>query len=114
MILGRVVGEVWATVKDEKLEGARFLIVRQVDLQYKPTSNFVVAVDSLDAGPGEIVLVAQGSSARQTKATTSRPVDAVIMAIVDRIDVPAEDQVQKEYDKKRKEIEDRLAKQPEN
>lgn len=114
MILGRVIGEVWATMKDEKLEGARFLIVRQVDLQYKPTGTFVVAVDSLDAGPGEIVLVAQGSSARQTKATTSRPVDAVIMAIVDKIDVAPEEQVQKDYDRRRKEIEDRLSKQPEN
>ena len=113
MLLGRVVGEVWATVKDEKLEGARFLLVRQVDLQYKPQAGFVVAVDSLDAGPGEIVLVAQGSSARQTKATQNRPVDAVIMAIVDRLDVASEEAVTKDYDRRRKEIEDRLAKQPE-
>lgn len=114
MLLGRVVGEVWATAKDEKLEGARFLIVRQVDLQYKPTNSFLVAVDSLDAGPGEIVLVAQGSSARQTKATQNRPVDAVIMAIVDRLDVAHEEQVAKDYERRRKEIEDRLARQPES
>ncbi len=114
MLLGRVVGEVWATVKDEKLEGVRFLIVRQVDLQYKPTNSFVVAVDSLDAGPGEIVLVAQGSSARQTKVTQNRPVDAVVMAIVDRLDLVSEDQVAKDYERRRREIEDRLAKQPES
>jgi microcompartment protein CcmK/EutM len=113
MLLGRVIGEVWATVKDEKLEGARLLIVRQVDLQSKPTNAFVIAVDSLDAGPGEIVLVAQGSSARQTKATTNRPVDAVIMAIVDRFDVVPEEQTSKDYERRRKEIEERLAKQPE-
>jgi len=113
MLLGRVVGEVWATVKDEKLEGVRFLIVRQVDLQAKPQSNFVVAVDSLDAGPGELVLVAQGSSARQTKVTQNRPVDAVIMAIVDKFDLVPEEQVAKDYERRRKEIEERLAKQPE-
>lgn len=113
MLLGKVVGEVWATVKDEKLEGVRLLLVRQVDLQYKPQANFVVAVDSLDAGPGEIVLVAQGSSARQTKVTQNRPVDAVIMAIVDRLDVVPEDQLAKDYERRRKEIDERLAAQPE-
>lgn len=114
MLLGKVVGEVWSTVKDEKLEGVRFMIVRQVDLQYKPQSSFVVAVDSLDAGPGEIVLVAQGSSARQTKLTTNRPVDAVIMAIVDKLNVEPEAEVARDYERRRKEIAGRIADQPEN
>ncbi len=114
MLLGKVVGEVWATIKDEKLEGVRFLLVRQVDLQYKPQSNFVVAVDSLDAGPGEIVLVAQGSSARQTKITTNRPVDAVIMAIVDNLNVDSEAEVSRDYERRRKDIAGRIADQPEN
>ena len=96
MLLGRVIGEVWATVKDEKLEGAKLLIVQQVDLQYKPLSNFLVAVDSLESGAGEIVLVAQGSSARQTKATKDRPVDAVIMALVDRLNVMPLDELEKD------------------
>jgi microcompartment protein CcmK/EutM len=87
MILGRVIGTVWATRKDEKLEGMKFQFVRAVDLDYKPLNNFVVAVDSVGAGAGEIVLIAQGSSARMTWLTKDKPVDAVIMAIVDRLDV---------------------------
>ena len=114
MLLGKVVGEVWATVKDEKLEGGRFLLVRQVDLEYKPQSNFVVAIDSLNAGSGEIVLVAQGSSARQTKETQNRPVDAVIMAIVDQLNVDPENEVERDYEQRRKDIARRLADQPEN
>ncbi len=87
MLLGRVIGTVWATKKDEKLEGMKFQIVRAVDLDYKPLNNFVIAVDSVGAGAGEIVLIAQGSSGRLTWLTKDKPVDAVIMAIVDRLDV---------------------------
>ena len=87
MLLGRVIGTVWATKTDEKLEGMKFQIVRAVDLDYKPLNNFVIAVDSVGAGAGEIVLIAQGSSGRLTWLTKDKPVDAVIMAIVDRLDV---------------------------
>ncbi len=87
MLLGKVIGTVWATRKDEQLVGMKFLLVREVDLDLKPLENFVVAVDSVGAGEGEIVLVAQGSSGRQTELTKNKPVDAVIMAIVDRLDV---------------------------
>ncbi len=87
MILGKVIGTVWSTRKDEKLVGAKFMIVKQIDLDYTITKNFVVAVDSVGAGVGEVVLVAQGSSARQTHITQNKPVDAVIMAIVDKLDV---------------------------
>lgn len=87
MILGRVIGTVWATRKDENLVGAKFLIVRQINLDYSETKNFVIAVDSVGAGVGEIVLVATGSSARQTTFTKNKPIDAVIMAIVDKLDI---------------------------
>ena len=93
MILGRVIGTVWATRKDEQTVGMKFQLVREVDLDYGPKSGFVVAVDSVGAGVGEIVLVAQGSSGRQTELTRNKPVDAVIMAIVDRLDVD-EDEVE--------------------
>jgi ethanolamine utilization protein EutN/carbon dioxide concentrating mechanism protein CcmL len=83
MLLGRVVGTVVATRKDEKLEGLKLLIVQVHDVQNKPASTYVVAVDSVGAGVGEMVLYATGSSARQTAATKDRPVDAVIMAIID-------------------------------
>jgi microcompartment protein CcmK/EutM len=87
LILGRVIGTVWATRKDENLTGAKFLIVRQINLDYTDTKNFVVAVDSVGAGVGEVVLVATGSSARQTTFTKNKPIDAVIMAIVDKLDI---------------------------
>ena len=87
MILARVIGTVWATRKDEGLLGTKILIVQPVDLEYRQEKGFVVAVDSVGAGVGEIVLVAQGSSARQTTLTHNRPIDAVIMAIVAKLDV---------------------------
>lgn len=87
MFLGRVIGNVWSTKKDENLVGAKFLIVRQIDLEMKDKDNFVVAVDSVGAGEGEVVLVATGSSSRQTNITKNKPVDAVIMAIVDKLDI---------------------------
>ncbi len=87
MILARVIGTVWATRKDEKLQGLKLQIVRPVTLEYKDREGFLVAVDAVGAGVGEIVLVVQGSSARQTVATESKPVDATIMAIVDKLDV---------------------------
>jgi len=87
LILGRVIGTVWATRKDENLVGAKFLIVRQINLDYSDTKNFVIAVDSVGVGVGEVVLVATGSSARQTTFTKNKPIDAVIMAIVDKLDI---------------------------
>ncbi len=87
MLLGKVIGTVWSTRKDEKLVGAKFLIVKQLDLENKQKDNFVIAVDSVGAGVGEVVLYASGSSARQTNFTKDKPVDAVIMAIVDKLDV---------------------------
>ncbi|NUM80825.1 EutN/CcmL family microcompartment protein [bacterium] len=89
MVLGKVIGNVWATRKDQKLTGVKLLIVRTVDLDYKEKDGFVVAADSVGAGVGEIVLYCTGSSARQTEATENRPVDAVIMAIVDKLDKDA-------------------------
>lgn len=94
MKLGKVVGTVVASRKDEKLEGLRLYMVQDLSLansgkDWKTASKdaFVVAVDSVGAGVGETVLYASGSSARQTRQTDGRPVDAVIMAIVDTIDV---------------------------
>ncbi len=87
MILARVIGTVWATRKDEKLHGLKLQIVRPVTLDYEDREGFLVAVDAVGAGVGEIVLVVQGSSARQTKITENKPVDAAIMAIVDKLDV---------------------------
>jgi microcompartment protein CcmK/EutM len=87
MMIGKVVGTIVATRKEEELEGLKFLVVRGQDLEGKPTSTLVVAADAIGAGVGEVVLYASGSSARQTKVTKDRPVDATIMAIVDEIEV---------------------------
>jgi microcompartment protein CcmK/EutM len=85
--MGVVVGTVVSTRKDPELSGLRFLIVKGCDFDGKPTGSAVVAVDSVGAGVGEVVLYASGSSARQTTATQNRPVDATIMAIVDTVEV---------------------------
>ncbi len=87
MLIGQVAGTVVSTRKDEKLEGLRFLVVRNLDLDGKPMGTYVVAVDSIGADRGEVVMYATGSSARQTAVSKDRPVDAVIMAIVDTIEV---------------------------
>lgn len=87
MLIGKVVGTVISTNKEKELEGLKFLLVRGMDLESKPTQTLVVAVDAVGAGVGEVVLYASGSSARQTKATKDRPVDATIMAIVDQVEV---------------------------
>jgi len=87
MILAKVVGTVWASQKDERLVGAKLQIVRPVELDYSLKNNFFVAVDTVGAGVGEVVLVCQGSSARQTVMTENKAVDAAIMAIVDKLDV---------------------------
>ena len=89
MVLGKVVGTVWATRKDEQLKGLKLQIVRELSLDGTLKERFVVAVDSVGAGVGETVLLAQGSSARQTDVTRNRPIDAVITAIVDKIDLVA-------------------------
>ncbi len=87
MNMGLVVGTVVATRKEEELTGLKFLLVRAIDLEGKPTSTQVVAADAVGAGVGEVVLWAAGSSARQTKVTKDRPIDATIMAIVDTVEV---------------------------
>ena len=87
MLLGKVVGTVVSTRKEPTLDGSTFLIVRGIDLEGKPMSTLVVAVDAVGAGVGEWVLYASGSSARQTEMTKDRPVDAVVMAIVDQVEV---------------------------
>jgi len=85
--LGRIVGTVVSTQKDEKIESLRLYIVRDLSMKLADKESFVVAADSVGAGVGEVVLYASGSSARQTKMTDGRPIDACVMAIVDQIDL---------------------------
>jgi len=87
MNLAKVVGTVTSTKKEPSMEGLKFLLLHQIDLDGKETGGSVVAVDAVGAGTGEIVIYASGSSARQTTITEKRPCDAVIMAIVDNWEV---------------------------
>lgn len=96
MLIGKVIGTVVATRKDEKLNNLRFMVVRQVDMDGADTNSYVVAVDAVGSGVGEYVLYATGSSARQTTITDKRPCDAVIMAIVDTWEVGGDVRYRKE------------------
>ena len=96
MQLARVIGTLVATRKDEKLEGLKFLVVRPITVDSKDSGNALVAVDAVGAGVGEVVMIATGSSARQTVLTDRRPCDAVIMAIVDTWEVGGEVKYRKE------------------
>ncbi len=87
MLLGRIAGTVVASRKEPLMEGWRLLVVQQLGVDNKPTGGYVIGVDTVGAGVGEIVLYASGSSARQTEVTRDRPCDAVIMAIVDTWEV---------------------------
>ena len=86
MLFARIVGNVVCTHKDEKLVGSKLLLVQPVGLDDKPRGNVLVAIDSVGAGEGELVLLVQGSSARQTQKTENNPVDCTIFAIVDTIE----------------------------
>ena len=90
MLLGKVVGTLVATRKDEKLEGLKFLILQRLDINGQLMDGYVVAADAVGAGLDEVVMYATGSSARQTVLTDRRPCDAVIMAIVDTWEVASD------------------------
>jgi len=96
MLLGKVVGTLVATRKDEKLEGFKFLVVRRLTVENQEVGDYVIAADAVQAGVGDIVLYATGSSARQTVLTDKKPCDAVIMAIVDTWEVNGEVKYTKE------------------
>lgn len=90
MLLAQVVGTVVSTRKEQSLDGLKFLLLRGVDVDGQATGATIVAADAVGAGVGEMVLYASGSSARQTVMTDKRPVDAVVMAIVDQWEVGGE------------------------
>lgn len=87
MLIARVIGTTISTIKDENLTGRKLLILRQTDEYGDPFGKPYVAVDTVSAGVGDLVLTAHGSSGRQTTLTKDRPVDAVIMAVIDSLEV---------------------------
>ena len=90
MLIARVIGTTVSTIKDPKLTGQKLLIVRQTDEYGESFGKPYVAIDTVDAGVGDLVLTAAGSSARQTATTKDTPVDAVIMSIIDSLQVDGE------------------------
>ena len=90
MILGRIVGSVVSTRKDPRLEGKKLLIVKPISPQGTDEPGYLIAVDTVDAGYRETVLVVSGSSARLAAECKDRPVDAAIIGIVDSIQVDAQ------------------------
>jgi len=95
MLIARVIGTTVSTIKDEKITGQKLLVMRQTDETGKSIGKPYVAVDTVGAGVGELVLTASGSSARQTTLTKDRPVDAVIMAVIDSLEVEGKTTFQK-------------------
>lgn len=87
MLIAKVIGTTVSTIKDPTLAGCKLLILRPADEAGVPYGKPYVAVDTLDAGIGDLVLTAHGSSGRLTDITKNRPVDAVIMAVIDHLAV---------------------------
>ena len=91
MILARIVGTIVATRKDPRLVSSKLLIARSIDPRGKLEGNYLVAVDTVDAGVGETVLIVSGSSARMASGMKDCPIDAAIVGIVDHVEVAAGD-----------------------
>jgi len=90
MLFARVIGNVVASRKEEELTGLKLLLLEATDPNGKGKGSYVVGVDAVGAGLGDLVLYASGSSARQTEVTRDRPVDATVMAIVDLVEEQGE------------------------
>ena len=86
MLLAKIVGTVVATRKDPRLISSKLLVVRPVDPHGKIDGGYLVAIDTVDAGVGETVLVVSGSSARMAAGLKDCPVDAAIVGIVDAVE----------------------------
>ncbi|MDE0819984.1 MAG: EutN/CcmL family microcompartment protein [Opitutales bacterium] len=93
MYLGKVIGSVVSTKKEESMKGRKLLMVRPMLVdpedpsRFKPGNNTIVAIDTLGAGEDELVMFAQGSSARQVEGLKSIPVDAAIVGLVDSVTI---------------------------
>jgi microcompartment protein CcmK/EutM len=86
MLLAQVIGTVVSTKKSDSITGTKYLLVQTCDTAGGRRGAHIVALDLVGAGTGEIVIIAQGSSARQTGVTFEKPIDAVIAGIVDQIE----------------------------
>ena len=88
MQICRVKGNVVSTTKSEKMMGLKLLLVKPIDLEtFQEKGSLVVAIDTVDAGEGELVMTVGGSSSRQTAVTENKPCDQSIIAVIDSIDL---------------------------
>ena len=87
MILAKIVGTVVATRKDPRLVSNKLLVARAIDPRGQPDGHYLVAIDTVDAGVGETVLIVSGSSARMASGMKDCPVDAAIVGIIDAVDM---------------------------
>ena len=87
MLLAKVVGTVVATRKDPRLVSSKLMVVRPIDAAGKSDGHPLVAIDTVDAGVGETVLVVSGSSARMASGLKDCPVDAAIVGVVDLVEI---------------------------
>jgi microcompartment protein CcmK/EutM len=87
MKIALVIGSTISTIKDEVIRGRKLLIVRNADTTGTPTGEPYIAVDTVSAGAGDLVMVTDGSSARYTNQTTNAPVDAVIVGVIDSLEM---------------------------
>ena len=86
MIFGKVTGTVVSTRKSDSITGTKYLLVQLCSRTEKLSDSYLVALDLVGAGPGEMVILSQGSSARQSELTYQKPIDAVIVGIVDLVE----------------------------
>lgn len=86
MFVGKVKGSLWATRKDEKLNGLKFLVVERQLNEQQTDPALIIAADCIGAGEGDFVMVTTGSSARISLNKAEVPVDMVIVAIIDKVD----------------------------
>lgn len=105
MLMGRVVGTVVSTQKDEGMRGFKLLVVQNVDINMKLTNSYTVACDAVGAGPNEMVIVVQGSSARLTEQTKNKPVDAAVVCIVDSVELNGKMAYSKDEGSERRQLE---------
>lgn len=87
MIIGQVIGSVWATKKEDTLNGFKLMVVQKMDPTTDEKQDCFVAADCVGAGRGECVLIATGSSARKALGNPETPVDAAIIGIIDEVQV---------------------------
>jgi len=96
MRIALVIGSTVSTIKDEVIRGRKLLIVRNADTAGKATGDPYIAIDTVSAGTGDLVMVTDGSSARYTNQTTNAPVDAVIVGVIDSLEMSGEVTYRKE------------------